>query len=105
MRLTRSQRAAALREFILELSGGVCARCRGGERLEFDLKISDGGRHHSLSHSERQRFYLLEFQKGNLQILCRKCHQEKTTADVRDRAARAKLLGKGRMVWEMPVQK
>ena len=74
-KLTRSQRAHALRAFLFGELGAVCALCGATEDLQFDFIKSDGGKHHSLSHPDRQRAYLIEHTRKNLRVLCGKCNR------------------------------
>ncbi len=73
--LSRPQRAHALRAFLFQKLGRVCALCGTTEDLQLDLIVSDGGRHHGLSHHDRQRQYLVEFNRNNLRVLCGTCNR------------------------------
>lgn len=83
-------RARLRRVWIIQQLGGHCARCGETRHLQFDLKASDGGFHHGLSWPQRQLYYMTEFGRGNLQLLCPRCHTAKTLADIKARRA-AKL--------------
>ena len=74
-KLSRSERAHALRAFLFSELGPVCKLCGATEDLQFDFIKSDGGKHHSLSHPDRQRAYLVEFTRSNLRVLCGKCNR------------------------------
>ena len=69
----RARRAA----LILRL-GGKCAMCSNTVNLEFDCRKPRGHRHHLIGSLARMRFYEIEALWGNLQLLCTRCHREKT---------------------------
>jgi 5-methylcytosine-specific restriction endonuclease McrA len=81
MSFPRRRRAIRARlELIFEM-GGKCERCSSVERLEFHVVQSVGGEHHYYDWSQRIRFYRSQLERGNLQLLCRVCHQRQTTSD------------------------
>jgi len=62
-----------------------CKQCgsRDYRKLEFDvITPCDGGEHHKIEWSWRMSFYMEQFRKGNLQLLCggsvKSCHNKKT---------------------------
>ena len=71
------EQAAALRADL----GERCARCSLPFDLEFDCIQPNGPAHHGKSFCDRIRFYVREHQRGNLQLLCVKCHQLKSVQD------------------------
>jgi hypothetical protein len=62
--------------------------CGSTERLEMHLRVSDGGRHHGLSFTDRTWFYFHEHVKGNVQLLCAVHHREQTTMENQRRRLR-----------------
>ena len=78
MRSERARRSRAALE--LEL-GGRCARCPETRALEFDCVVSKGDAHHLMPWPRRIRWYWLEHLAGNIQLLCRKCHNLKTARE------------------------
>jgi len=87
MAFDKTTHAGKIRQFVIVTLGSRCAKCSVTHSLHCDLIVSDGGLHHSLSHSERQMFYLSQMLAGNLQLLCAKCHTLKTLRDVQARRA------------------
>lgn len=71
------QALAALRDAL----GGHCSNCGGSEQLEFDCREPRGDRHHRFETNRRACFYRREHAAGNLQLLCRDCHEEKSKAE------------------------
>lgn len=61
-----------------------CAWCSSRDNLQFDCRMPKGREHHGKSLYDRMRFYFREFHSGNLQLLCKKCHQQKSTQDKAD---------------------
>lgn len=57
--------------------GGCCCRCRNGAYLEMDCIKPMGAEHHLVGSQKRIQFYELEFERGNLQLLCQRCHRQK----------------------------
>jgi 5-methylcytosine-specific restriction endonuclease McrA len=76
------------RVILQELLGAECLKCHtiGTKKnpLEFDCKIPRGDKHHRMEWSQRMSFYRKEYRDNNLQLLCRKCHRNKTTKDIYD---------------------
>ena len=66
---------------VIEL-GGRCRCCSATACLEFDCIIPRGRTHHLMPWPERVRFYWQEQLVGNLQLLCKPCHQRKTALDL-----------------------
>ena len=66
------------------LLGMKCAQCGSKDyrKLEFDVIIPQGGKHHKMEWSWRMSFYYQQFRKNNLQLLCGQkvgsCHNKKT---------------------------
>lgn len=71
-----------LKAHLILLLGARCARCPATQHLQFDLIVSDGGKHHALDYHSRVRFYVQQFSKENLQLLCPACHVAKTLDDI-----------------------
>jgi len=64
----------------LEL-GNACAYCAitfDAADLEFDCIEPTGDRHHRMDSESRHYFYRAQQRAGNLQLLCRECHAEKS---------------------------
>jgi hypothetical protein len=92
-RKTRTERARELRDFIILEHAGRCEVCGSQQQLEFHLKVSDGGRHHGMSFTDRTAFYFHQHNVGNVQLLCSKHHRQLTTAESRaQRLRRASCL-------------
>jgi 5-methylcytosine-specific restriction endonuclease McrA len=85
MSFNKTAHAHQIRQFVIVTLGGCCSKCPVTHSLHCDLIESDGGAHHSLSHSERQMFYLSQMLAGNLQLLCTRCHTLKTLRDIQSR--------------------
>ena len=67
-----------LRQALKKELGGKCSRCKSTMGLEFDCILPAGAEHHGLGSAARIRFYRGEHAKGNLQLLCARCHNVKT---------------------------
>lgn len=63
------------------LFGSKCAFCELEDDLEFDCIVPRGDRHHKLSTDGRATFYWQQLLEGNLQLLCARCHQNKTRTE------------------------
>ena len=70
--------AEKIRCELLLMLGGYCKLCGVIKDLEFDHVIPIDWTPSAKSQSQRAAEYRREFQKGNLQILCKKCHGKKT---------------------------
>ena len=70
-------RVAALQQQL----GGKCAVCPATTALEFDCIIPAGPAHHALGSLGRIAFYELMHERGKIQLLCRRHHQEKSLDD------------------------
>lgn len=55
--------------------GNVCSRCPAVHDLDFHCIVPQGQDHHKLESSMRASFYLRQARMGNLQLMCKKCHQ------------------------------
>ena len=73
-----SPRWRAVRKEVLERDGWRCQECGGPGRLEVHHKVrlADGGEH---------------FDLGNLETLCRSCHQARLSVDPEVRAWKLRL--------------
>lgn len=81
VRSLRSVRAAKVRAELVEALGGQCARCGELEDLQFDCITPRGPAHKFMPWPRRMRWYWQEHLRGNLQLLCPKCHTYKTTLE------------------------
>jgi hypothetical protein len=81
----RTARLQARRAVLRMRLGGKCVQCPNVVGLEFDCVEPRGHWHHVTGSSQRQSFYEAEAEAGNLQLLCRHHHQEKTNAEARAR--------------------
>lgn len=66
---------------LLILLGGTCFKCGTEDMLEFDCIQPQGHRHHTFDTSQRMSFYRAQYKKGNLQILCERCHNKKASKE------------------------
>lgn len=73
--------AVSARRAIVQQLGGACSWCGSRRKLEFDCIRPRGHFHHRMEWSWRLSFYRRELAAGNLQLLCRRCHGEKTAVD------------------------
>ena len=58
--------------------GGKCAWCKTEFDLECDCIDRRGHEHHGLPKQGRVCFYRRQARAGNLQLLCKNCHEAKT---------------------------
>jgi hypothetical protein len=72
-----------MRNAVLDALGRRCCVCGTTHDLQCDLIVSDGGRHHGMDWKSRQRFYLAQWNLGNVQILCGPCNRAKASASQR----------------------
>lgn len=49
--------------------------------LVFDCIIAQGDKHHKGSTDQRMIFYWKQYKANNLQLLCEKCHDKKSSAE------------------------
>ena len=86
MGLTRNQRSAKKRKWLIEQLGGKCAipGC-DAENLELDHIIPIWWEPSMYSSNHRLSEYLRAYSQKNLQILCGKHHAQKTRHDHEDR--------------------
>jgi len=77
----KSLRARKARRDLIASLGGKCATCPRTENLHCDCIIPQGCAHHFMPWPQRVRFYWQEHLKGNLQLLCPRCHIRKTTLE------------------------
>ena len=75
--------AAKAQRVLRRQLGMKCGNCGSKfyRKLEFDVINGDGygERHHRMEWSWRISFYRAEHKKGNLQLLCDRCHAIKTS--------------------------
>jgi hypothetical protein len=79
---SRTRYARARRDALRASLGGKCARCQETHHLQFDCITSTGPAHHGLNWRDRLAFYAREHERGNLQLLCPKCHVQKTLDEI-----------------------
>ena|SRR5438552_1668934 len=65
-----------------QLLSNKCRKCGAENNLEFDCIVPRGHQHHMLAIPSRATFYRREMEAGNLQLLCEKCHNKKSAADL-----------------------
>jgi 5-methylcytosine-specific restriction endonuclease McrA len=58
--------------------GGHCAHCQEQRNLTFDCIEGLGDCHGKKEYSWRTSIYWREWRKGNLQLLCKSCHDVKS---------------------------
>src|SRR5215469_13068677 len=97
----RSRRAKTARLDLIKALGGHCARCPETRGLEFDCIVRQGPADHGLPWPQRIRWYWQQHLKGNIQLLCRTCHQNKTRLEAFKARAGAEyeLLRPPPLVW------
>jgi hypothetical protein len=78
----RTRYSRELKARLIAQLGGQCARCSAHEHLQFDCVRSQGGAHHEMQWRDRLRFYEREISRGNVQLLCPKCHVKKTLDEI-----------------------
>jgi hypothetical protein len=61
----------------MAILGRRCVMCGITTNLTFDCIRATGGAHHKLSSPSRMSFYLAQFRRGNLQVLCHDCNSRK----------------------------
>ncbi len=72
-------------EALKEALGGKCSvpGCSTGADLEFDCIIPQGHKHHSAGVKRLACFYRKQAAVGNLQLLCRVHHEQKSVKDAK----------------------
>lgn len=80
---SKSLRARKLRADLIASLGGKCARCPRTENLHCDCIEPQGYAHHFMPWPQRTRWYWQQHLKGNLQLLCPRCHIQKTCSENR----------------------
>jgi len=76
--------ARAVMERLRVVMGRVCVCCGSDENLEMDCREPRGHAHHAVGYVQRATFYRREYEIGNLQLLCSKCHWKKTRIDAKE---------------------
>ena len=74
----RSVRASQHRTELIVLMGGKCQACCATQALEFDCYPVPETSHHFMPWPRKIRFYFEQFFKGNLRLLCKRCHLRET---------------------------
>ena len=85
----RTARLHARKRVLLLRLGGRCACCPNTVDLEFDCIQPRGHWHHVCGSSARMSFYENEADAGNLQLLCKFHHRQKTSEEFRKRKSRS----------------
>ncbi|MEI6871624.1 MAG: HNH endonuclease, partial [Verrucomicrobiota bacterium] len=80
---TAQFRARKLR--LQQAMGGKCVLCGNQAFLQFDCVRPMGSDHHKIGSLSRIRFYELQNDRGNQQLLCPACHVKKSIAERRGR--------------------
>lgn len=73
--------ARAKRRELLAILGACCKACGRTVRLEFDCIDPKGDEHHRKDTSTRMCFYRKQHRLGNIQVLCKKCHNKKSLGE------------------------
>ncbi len=72
------QAARRKRNWLRSIFGGECLRCGHPRNLTFDvIKPVDNGEHWKLDSERRMSFYMREFWRNNIQLLCVSCNSNK----------------------------
>jgi len=71
----------ARHQLVLAL-GANCAYCGNTNELELDCIVPQGHRHHAIGFTARVSFYRGQLKVSNLQLLCEKCHNEKSSKEL-----------------------
>lgn len=74
--------ASELRRRLIEQLGGKCVSCGATAHLQFDCIVSTGPKHHGMNSADRARYYADQAAKKNVQLLCPKCHVQKTLDEI-----------------------
>lgn len=70
------RRASTLRDRLRVLLGGQCSRCQGTKKLEFcHFPGTRAWEAKKLNLYRRMLRYTKDYKKGQLLLMCRKCHQ------------------------------
>jgi len=85
--MSKKSRCEEQKLALIEDLGSRCAWCSRSDELEFDCIIPRGSKHHGMSKCDRMRFYVKEYISGNLQLLCKTHHEQKSVADKRESVA------------------
>lgn len=82
-RQRRAKRREMLRVYLRSQLGASCKQCGADHDvcLEFDCISPCGDEHHRMNSHDRLEFYLHEFIKGNLQVLCSPCNNKKSHSE------------------------
>ena len=70
--------ARQARADLVKKLGGKCSICGEKIKLEIDCIEPRGHEHHRMEWSQRISFYRRQDRDGNLQLLCRSCHERKS---------------------------
>jgi len=60
--------------------GGRCERCGSTDKLEFHDRLERGAEHHGLGSAGRYRWYKAEWTRGNIELICERCHRTHSLA-------------------------
>lgn len=80
MKCVNKERHAARMQYFIGLLGGVCNRCKSTEQLEFD-HIDPNTKEFNISKKVRCRDSVVLSELTKCQLLCKKCHDEKTLTE------------------------
>ena len=75
------------REALRKALGNVCKHCKATGKLHFDCVYPQGHAHHQMGSRDRIIFYEREHKRGNIQLLCARCHSLKNEQDAAMRFA------------------
>lgn len=81
-----------VKKALIDCLKGKCARCPETTDLQFDCIKPTGPAHHKMFSDARLKFYQFQLDRGNLQLLCGKCHTAKTTQEWNEKHGRMILL-------------
>ena len=73
--------ARKTRDTLIAQMGSRCSKCKGAKCLTFDHIESIGWEPHTVSWSQRMTEYKRAHAKGNLQLLCIRCHGKKSAKE------------------------
>ena len=71
-----------IRKLFIKILGSRCAYCGTKDKLEFDHIHSSPIMMRDMSRSKREWHWFDEYIKGNLQLLCFKCNNQKRDSKI-----------------------
>lgn len=78
MGLRQQKWAKRVKLKLRKLLGRQCKQCGKKRKLEFDVIHPNGDGHGKIEWSWRMSYYRKQFDRNNLQLLCKKCNQKKS---------------------------